>query len=771
LSLSPKQDHPIRWRWWTVLDGGFGLSLSTSLASTRVFPMLFRTRDRRPRAKFLLWIEALEGRISPAALIAISDASVAEGDSGSVMMDFTVARSGDLAAPVTVDYTTADGTAQAGIDYTAEAGTVTIPAGATSTTIAIPVIGNTILQPNRTFYVELTGVDGGSTTFGFGTQQTFSTGAGPFSVAVADFNGDGKPDLAVANSNSNTVSILLNTTPPGATSPSFAPRQDFATGATPEDVVVGDFNGDGKPDLAIVDQGSNAVSVLTNTTVPGSATVSFAPRQDFTTGNGPVSAAVGDFNRDGELDLAVVNQYSNSVSVLLNTTAPGSAVPSFKVKQDFATGSLPNSVAVGDFNGDNRPDLAVADVGSNRVSVLLNTTTPGSSTASFSPRVDFVTSSAPDAVAVGDINGDGMPDLAVANFFSSSVSVLLNKTAPGSTAPSFATRQDFATGSFPDAVAIGDLNGDGVPDLAIADSGSNSTSVLVNTTGVGATTPSFAAKQDLATGAAPASVALADFNGDGTLDLAVANFTSNTISVLLNTTGPSVTITRETAVGTILDDDSPVSIVPVSGDNQSAILGATFATPLAVNVFNVNGNLVQGVSVTFTAPAGGASGTFPGGQDSVTVVTDANGLASAPAFTANGTADSDIVTAQAAGLATVIEFHLSNVYGVDALNSPSGAKHSASAIPLKLEITDVAGDNLGSTDLSIQALFVAGQNGTQAPLQSPGNADPNNLFQYDPTTGVYQFNLKTTGYSAGLYTLYFQVGDDPTLYGLSFTVS
>jgi hypothetical protein len=452
-------------------------------------------------------------------------------------------------------------------------------------------------------------------------------------------------------------------------------------------------------------------------------------------------------------------------------TAPGSTTPSFAARQDFATGSTPNSVAVGDFNGDNEPDLAVADVGSNRVSVLLNTTAPGSTTTSFSPRKDFATGSAPDAVAVGDLNGDGIPDLAVANFFSNSVSVLLNTTAPGSTTPSFAARQDFATGSFPESVAIGDLNGDGIPDLAVANSRSNSTSVLLNTTAAGAGVASFAARQDFATGTAPASVALAGYNGDGTLDLAVANFRSSTVSVLLNTTGPSVTIERDIAVGTILDDDSPASIVPASGDNQWAILGATFATPPAVTVFNANGHPVQGVSVTFTAPAGVASGTFAGGGASVTVVTDANGLATAPAFTANDTAGSDIVTAQAAGLSTVVEFHLFNVYQVDALYDPTQSKRSGSTIPLKLEITDDAGNNMGSTGLPIYAVSIVGQDGNQAPLQSPGNADPDNLFKYDPQTGVYQFNLKTTGFSSGLYTLYFRVGEDPTLYSLSFTVS
>ena len=161
----------------------------------------------------------------------------------------------------------------------------------------------------------------------------------------------------------------------------------------------------------------------------------------------------------------------------------------------------------------------------------------------------------------------------------------------------------------------------------------------------------------------------------------------------MNATGPSATITRATAVGTIIDDDSPASIVPAGGDSQSAILGATFANPLAVNVFNANGHPVQGVSVTFTAPAGGASGTFPGGQDSVTVVTDANGRATAPAFTANGTAGSDLVTAHAAGLTTIDEFHLSSTsHGIDALSDPwLGQTKRQHSIPLLLEIIHVAG--------------------------------------------------------------------------------
>jgi hypothetical protein len=283
--------------------------------------------------------------------------------------------------------------------------------------------------------------------------------------------------------------------------------------------------------------------------------------------------------------------------------------------------------------------------------------------------------------------------------------------------------------------------------------------------------PSFDAAEDFATGMEPASVAIAGLNGDGTLDLAVANFGSNDVSVLLNATGPSVTITRAIAAGTILDDDAPASLVPAGGDNQSAILGATFATPLAVNVFNANGHPVQGVSVTFTAPAGGASGTFAGGGTSVTVITDSNGQATAPAYMANDGAGSDTVIAQAAGLATTGTFHLQNVYSIDALYDPSRAKHSGSTIPLKLEISDTAGNNLGSQELAITAVSVVSQSGNQIPLNWPGNSDPGGMFQFDARTGIYQFNVKTSGYASGRYTLYFQVGDDQSLYSLSFAVS
>ena len=148
----------------------------------------------------------------------------------------------------------------------------------------------------------------------------FATGSQPGSVAFGDLNGDGKPDLAVANENSNTVSVFLNSTAPGATTPSFAPNVDFATGLFPLSIAVGDLNGDGRPDLAVVNESSRTVSVFLNTTAPGATTASFTAKVDVATGSGPVSIAVGDLNGDGKPDLAVANASSNTVSVLLNAT-------------------------------------------------------------------------------------------------------------------------------------------------------------------------------------------------------------------------------------------------------------------------------------------------------------------------------------------------------------------------------------------------------------------------------------------------------------------
>ena len=373
----------------------------------------------------------------------------------------------------------------------------------------------------------------------FGPLLGFPSGGGPTAVASADFNGDGRPDLVVANGADGEVSVLLDTAAPGATAPSFTFQVTFAVGPTPTSLAVGDFNGDGRPDLAVANSNGNTVSVLLNVTSAGSTIPSFAAQVAFAVGHSPRSVAVADFNGDGKPDLAVANYADNTVGVLLNTaTGAGESLPFFAAQKTFAAGPGPYSVAAADFNGDGKADLAVGYFGGNTVSALLNTASAGATTAAFTSPKTFAAGNNPDFVTAADFSGDGRPDLAVVNETDGTVSVLLDTAADGAAAASFAAQKTFAVGSDPRSLTAADLNGDGRPDLAVANFASGTVSVLANATAAGATTASFAAQVTFAAGDNPDSVVGADFNGDGRPDFAVACQSDNNVQVRFNTTSP-----------------------------------------------------------------------------------------------------------------------------------------------------------------------------------------------------------------------------------------
>ena len=323
----------------------------------------------------------------------------------------------------------------------------------------------------------------------FATKIDLPVGTDPRAIVIGDVNGDGMPDIVVANAGSSTVSVLRNlaSTPGGViTASSFAPKTDFAAGSTPYSVAIGDVDGNGKPDLVVANLMAGTVSVLQNTGTPGAMyPPSFAAPVGFAAGTYPRFVAVSDLDGDGKMDIAVVNERSNTVSVSRNTATMGNTdASSFAPMVSFATGSNPNNLAIGDIDVDGKPDLVVTNFGSNSVSVLRNTSTTGNLAAgSFASRADFTTGNQPFYVAIGNINGDETPDIATVNAGSNTISVLRNQSVPGSiTTGTFAGKVDFATGNYPVGIALGDLDGSGIPEIISANAGSNTVSILtINT--------------------------------------------------------------------------------------------------------------------------------------------------------------------------------------------------------------------------------------------------------------------------------------------------
>ena len=293
--------------------------------------------------------------------------------------------------------------------------------------------------------------------------------------------------MAVANFGSNSVSIFRNTSTSGSIS--FAARVDFATGINPRGVNIGDFDGDGKPDLAIAHGGNNFMSVLRNNSTSGS--IAFQAKVDFALSGGNSSTFVnsGDLDGDGKLDIVVANYALSTVSVFRNTATSGTIdASSFAAKVDFATGIFPFSVSIGDFDGDNKPDLATANLNDNTISVLRNTASSGSINASsFAAKVDFAAGAGTISSNVGDIDGDGKLDLLGTNYDASTLSILRNTATSGSiSAGSFNSRINYPTftgissGTGPRFVCIGDLDGDGKPDMAVVSNITNTVSIIHN---------------------------------------------------------------------------------------------------------------------------------------------------------------------------------------------------------------------------------------------------------------------------------------------------
>ncbi len=276
-----------------------------------------------------------------------------------------------------------------------------------------------------------TSASGSITAGSFAPKVDFATGGGGgggYGIAIADLDGDGKPDIVVTNRNSNTISVFRNTSSVGSIA--FAPNVDFPTGDIPYGVAVGDLDGDGKPDIVVANSGGDSLSVLRNISSSGSIALgSFAPGVSLATSGTPIAVAIADLNGDGKPEIISANTSDSTLSIFQNKSSSGSITSaSFDEGIDFKLNSAPNSIALGDFNGDGQPDIAAANGNSNTVSVFENTSGTGGniSSNSFASEVDFTTASLPYGFAIGDLNGDGRPDLVATSSGTNAVSVFLS---------------------------------------------------------------------------------------------------------------------------------------------------------------------------------------------------------------------------------------------------------------------------------------------------------------------------------------------------------
>ncbi|MFN8349376.1 MAG: FG-GAP-like repeat-containing protein [Spirosomataceae bacterium] len=426
----------------------------------------------------------------------------------------------------------------------------------------------------------------------FGGSTNISVGSAPYTVAVGDFNGDSKQDLATANLNANTVSIRL-----GDGSGGFSGTTNVNVGSLPYSVAVGDFNGDGKQDIATANFNSNTVSVRM-----GNGTGNFSGVTEIPVAESPIAIAVGDFNGDGNADLATANFISANVSVRL-----GDGTGNFSGTTEVNVGANPYSIAIGDFNGDSKQDLAAANAGSSTVSVRM-----GDGAGNFSGATEISVGSSPYSVAIGDFNNDGKQDFVTANFNGNTVSVRL-----GDGLGSFSGSTEISTGNSPGSISVGDFNGDGKQDIATANDGSHSLSVRL-----GDGTGNFSGTTETAAGTNPRSIIIGDFNNDGKQDLASANLNSNDVSIRLgvineiNVQGNNTNIVDGDTTPS-LTDHTDLSSAPVGNNSvRTFTIQNTGTASLTVSSITLTGVNASQFSVGNLVPA---SPILPGNSATFTV--------------------------------------------------------------------------------------------------------------------------------------------------------
>jgi hypothetical protein len=440
----------------------------------------------------------------------------------------------------------------------------------------------------------------GSPPLSTATTVDIGSGQTPLGAVAADLDSDGDLDLAVTNSTGNTVSILRND---GPANPGHFTRllPDLAVGTSPESIVAADFNRDGALDLAVNSPGDPVPGVSILYGVPA-APGTFQPFLKVNVGTTPDALVAADFDRDGDVDLAVVDAApAGFVRILVNNGSGG-----FSAGANEPVGNTPTASVATDLDGDGDLDLAVANDDSDNLWVLLGNGAGAFTKTTQSP-IALTANSSPVSITAGDFDGDGDPDLAVVCFGTNEARLLRNDSTPSS--PGQLTL--LAPVAVPDLagyLVAADINRDGRPDLAVVATGLK---VLR-----GKAAMAFEQEQEFVAGRSPVAAAVADFNRDGRPDAAIVNKDSNNVSILLSTA----------CAARRLD----VAVTPPAPPTCGGV--APYSFPATVQALDDGGNLAKcsAGDVTATIVDDGGTGALLGGT---TIETLSAGQASFPGLT------------------------------------------------------------------------------------------------------------------------------------------
>jgi hypothetical protein len=557
----------------------------------------------------------LIGTIRSFSVAGSSLSGITAGDfNGDGKVDLAVTRTGSNL--LTVLLGRGDGTFQAGVGYMVGNNPVSI----VNTDVNADGVPDLITtnEAGNTFSI-LAGNGDGT----FKLSLDFTVGNSPRGIVAGDFNGDGHIDLAILNYLDGTISVPL-----GNGDGTFQAARAYRADLERKAIAAGDINGDDKADLAVTNFCGNDTACKSNGTVTvflAENNGAYRSAASYTLGKGPVAVALADFNADGKRDLIALNRTDKSYTVL-----SGNGDGTFGDPITYSLGKSPLALVVGDFNKDGKPDLAISsDCGltsctqPGEVDILL-----GRGDGGFTASATYPVGYSPLSLAVGDLNGDGIPDLAIANACGEDSACKAHGTATllaGNGKGGFMQTGEIALGNAPSSVAIDSLSGSGL-DLVVTSRTGNLISVL-HGDGKGG----FKPPTTYAVGSAPSSLVIADFDGDGKKDVAVANFATSNVSVLFGNgdgtlqkastysvgTGPESVVAmtpRATAAANLVSANGSSGSSPMGTDitvlanvRAAAAPSVLIATTTTV-ASSMNPSMV-GDSVTFTATVTPNSGT------------------------------------------------------------------------------------------------------------------------------------------------------------------